>query len=148
MVDETFTFTNATQRFFIHGFKYLRIDALQQQMQQSVEMQNANLNSQLLFSKHLPMYTNQINLYVLSIQQHQMAVVFPIVTEVRMQEDQLLRRDRNSVLQQMYRMTLLPYKDHLTVPATLINLARGMYCCDMMLHVVPIQYVFFYPKVS
>ena len=43
------------------------IDVLLQQMQLSVEMQNANLNSQLLFSMHLLMYTNWTSLFVLSI---------------------------------------------------------------------------------
>ena len=52
------------------------------------------------------------------------------VTKVRMQEDLLLRRDRNSVLRQMYLMIPLPYKDHLTVHATLTDFAKGIVFVD------------------
>ena len=42
------------------------------------------------------------------------------------------RRDRNSVLRQMYLMIPLPYKDHLTVHATLTDLAKGIVFCGFI----------------
>ena len=68
-----------------------------------------------------------------------MVVVSHTVIEVRMQKGQLLKRDRNSVLQQTYQMILLPYRDHLTVPATLINLARGKYYYTVLCILIILQ---------
>ena len=68
-----------------------------------------------------------------------MAVVSHTVIEVRMQKGQLLKRDRNSVLQQTYQMISLPYRDHLTVPATLINLARGKYYYTVLCILIILQ---------